>query len=135
MDIFEKMFETDWGGVFAVVITGMVVVFLVLILLILSVWLLGLVMRSFSGRDSRKKESKQQEEKKARPIQENITPDVAASPQDGALAAVISAAIYAYLESTAPGKQFAIKSIRPVGIREGRKAWAQAGILDSTAPF
>ncbi|MBQ8731997.1 MAG: OadG family protein [Oscillospiraceae bacterium] len=129
MNMFLMQMTNDWGGVFAVVFTGIAVVFAVLILLILSVWLLGKIMGFFTGRALKKTA------KAAESVVLSQPQAVASSPADGELPAVISAAIYAYLESAAPGKSFRVCSIRPVGVREGRKTWAQAGIMENTAAF
>ncbi len=58
-----------------------------------------------------------------------------ASEDDDEVVAVISAVVAAM--SAADGKQYKIRSVKPVtrGGGSGRSAWAQAGIHDATRPF
>ena len=118
-----------------VIITGLVVVFLALIGLSVIVWLVGKLFVAASG-------AKKPDKPQAAP-QSNPTPPATQAPlraqanspevEDGIsdeIVAVIAAAVAAMGSN---GAGFVLRSVRRV--REGRSAWAQAGLLQNTQPF
>lgn len=130
-DVGNMYAQEDWGYVFAVVITGLVVVFLILMLLVGVLWIFGKLM----GGTGKKKKPAAEEVK---PAAVQVTPAVADvveeedEADDEELIAVISAAIAAY--SAADGKQYRITSVkkREKALRSG---WGVAGISENTRPF
>ena len=130
-DVGNMYAQEDWGYVFAVVITGLVVVFLILMLLVGVLWLFGKLM----GGTGKKKKPAAEE---AKPDAVQVAPAVADvveeedEADDEELIAVISAAIAAY--SAADGKQYRITSVkkREKALRSG---WGVAGISENTRPF
>lgn len=119
--------------VFAVVITGLVVVFIGLIILILFVNLFGSIMKNAG-----KKEKKNEEiATKAVPVISADTETVSSDSSDDEdeTAAVIAAAV-AYL-SLKDGKNYKIKSVKKASGRNtfGGSVWGSAGQRENTRPF
>lgn len=113
----------------AIVFTGLAIVFLGLLLLIAFVSLFGFVLNPKKKKDKKSENS----EEKAAPVSAVAAP--APVVEDGIeeeIVAVISAAV----ASMADGN-LAVKSIkRSVGKNSpSRSAWATAGILDNTRSF
>lgn len=122
-----------WTKVWAVVITGLVVVFLALVLLIIFVSLFGKV---FSGMENKNK-------KKATDTPAvNVTkpapvpaPAAVSAEDDNEVIAVISAAVA--MMAAKDGKNYAVKSIKRTvnKRRQSGSAWAAAGQRENTRPF
>lgn len=120
--------------VFAVVVTGLVVVFLGLVLLIAFISLIGAF---FKRADKNKKAAKTENGKNAA-VSAPKTAPVAVNPiqaaDDDEVIAVISAAVA--MMSEADGIAYRIKSVKAAsnGV-PARNAWASAGLRESTNPF
>ncbi len=127
------MDEKGSSYVWAVVFTGLSVVFLGLIILILFVWLMGKI---FTIGKSKKKEAPKQ----AAPVQTAKAPApaknaAAASSDDDEVIAVIAAAVA--MMGQADGKNYRVRSVKAAGAggRASRSAWAMAGLQNNTRPF
>ena len=131
-DVGNLYAQDDWGYVFAVVITGLVVVFLILLILVGVLWLFGKLM----GGTGKKKKPSAEEAKPAVAQAASAAPVADAEDEDEAddeeLIAVISAAIAAY--SAADGKQYRITSVKKKE-KALRSGWGAAGISENTRPF
>jgi sodium pump decarboxylase gamma subunit len=122
----------DWGVAGNVVFSGLIIVFFVLVMLILLVTLMGKAL-------SRGKAAPPPAPASAavpaapRPV---VVPQAAAG-DSGEVIAVISAAVSAYMEETAPGTAYAITGIhpRPGRTKDTRPAWGFAGMRQNTEPF
>ena len=127
------MDEKGASYVWAVVFTGLSVVFLGLIILILFVWLMGKVFTIGKGK-------KKEAPKQAAPVQAAKTSApakkaAAASSDNDEVIAVIAAAVA--MMGQADGKNYRVKSVKAsnVGGRASRSAWAMAGLQNNTRPF
>lgn len=126
--ITEKTAAENISGMWATVITGMVVVFLILGLLIGLLYIISF----FCNLGNKKK-------KDAKPDQTAAQPAPAPAPvelieedeNDDEVIAVISAAIAAY---TADGKTYAIKRIKRAE-KQPRSNWGNAGVNENTRSF
>lgn len=122
--------QMELSYVFAVVITGLVVVFLGLVLLIAFISLIG---RLFKTMDKNKKTAKAADA----PVQKAAAPAAVKQVQsadDGEVIAVISAAVA--MMSAADGTSYRIKSVKAaLNGAPARNAWASAGLRESTNPF
>lgn len=120
-----------YNYVWAVVITGLVVVFLGLVILIAFVWLMG---KFFSMGSDKKKITAEQPKPivpvKTVPVKAAVNTNTA---DDDEVIAVIAAAVAAM--GQADGKVYKVKSVRAVKNRASRSAWAMAGLQQNTAPF
>ncbi len=126
--------EEGYSYVWAVVITGLSVVFLGLIILILFVWLMGKTFTAIENRDKSKAPAEIKAEK-PQPIvapvkQSSVKP---ASKSEDEIIAVIAAAVAAMGE--ADGKKYKLKSVKAVRNKASRPAWSVAGLQSDTAPF
>lgn len=128
--------QMEMSYVWAVVVTGLVVVFAGLILLILFISLIGKIFETMekSKKQKNKKEEKNalvktvQEPAKVQTVSEN------ASSDDDEVIAVISAAVA--MMAAAENKAYRIKSVRPAKKKSGAgNVWAMAGIRENTNPF
>jgi len=122
-----------YNYVWAVVITGLAVVFLALVILIAFVWLMGKI---FSIGSNKKKITPEPAKTvpvpvKAAPVQ----PSVVNNTDNDEVIAVIAAAVAAM--GQADGKNYKVKSVRAVSNnnRASRSAWSMAGLQHNTAPF
>lgn len=118
--------------VFAVVITGLVVVFLGLVLLIAFISLIGWLFKTM---DKNKKAAKAADAPAAKAASPAVkTVQTAQSADDDEVIAVISAAVA--MMSAADGTSYRIKSVKAAsnGV-PARNAWASAGLRESTNPF
>ena len=121
-----------YNYVWAVVITGLAVVFLALVILIAIVWLMGKIFSIGSGK---KKISAEQKKTivpaKTVPVK---TATVNTADNDEVIA-VIAAAVAAM--GQADGKTYKVKSVRAVKNNNSasRSAWTMAGLQHNTAPF
>ena len=121
-----------YSYVWAVVITGLAVVFSALIILIAFVWLMG---KFFSMGNNKKKISAEPvtAAKPVTPVPVRTVNTNTATADDDEIIAVISAAVAAM--GQAEGKTYRVKSVRAVNNRASRSAWAMAGLQQNTAPF
>ncbi|MBP1559675.1 MAG: OadG family protein [Oscillospiraceae bacterium] len=117
--------------VFAVVITGLVVVFLGLVLLIAFISIIGKI---FTAVDAKKKNTAAAAPApKAVQAPAAVPAPVSASDDDEVIA-VISAAVA--MMGAADGKAYRVKSIKAAApSAASRSAWAMAGLRDTTSPF
>ena len=121
----------NWTEAWAVVLTGIVVVFVALILLIIVVWAFSKIFD--------KTPKKAPAPKKAAPAAPKAAPQVAvaAPAADGEdmdeIAAAITAALAVILAEEGAGKSFVVKSIKRV--RSGGSAWRSAGLAETVRPF
>ena len=124
--------QMQWSYVWAVVLTGLIVVFLGLAILIAFVSLFGKIFTS------------KQNKKQSEPVQKEPVTVQAVSTQaieetndedDGEVIAVISAAVMAM--SLNDNTTYKVKSIKAVNsnTRSKRPVWATAGLSDNTNPF
>ena len=128
--------EKGFSYVWAVVFTGLSVVFLALVILILFVWIMGKI---FSAIDKSKKK-KSEASKAAAPAAKTpakapaqAAKAVVSQGDDDEIIAVISAAVAAMGE--AEGKTYRLRSVRASGNRSSRSAWSMAGLQNDTMPF
>lgn len=123
--------QMELSKVFAVVITGLVVVFLGLVLLIAFISLIGWLFKTM---DKNKKAAAADAPaaKAASPAVKTVPS--AQSADDDEVIAVISAAVA--MMSAADGTSYRIKSVKAAsnGV-PARNAWASAGLRESTNPF
>lgn len=119
--------QMDWSYVFAVVISGLVLVFVALILLILAVSVMGKIFTSV------KEKKTDAPAPAAPPVREMpVIPEAPAADDDETeIAAVIAAAVAAISEES--GKALRVKSIRPANgqRRSSRGSWAAAAARES----
>lgn len=127
--ITEKYASQNMSGMWATVITGLVVVFLILGILIGFIYLIGLI--SNAGKKKEKKTEKAPEAPVAEPAAPVVEEEVY-EEDDSEIIAVISAAIAAYGEQD--GKTYAIKKIKR-SEKQPRSSWGTAGVIDNTRPF
>ncbi len=129
--------KLDGTQITAMTIIGLSVVFFALLILVVFLYTSGSFFKA-----AKPGEKKAAETKKAAPAAPAAAKPAApkaalqaAAPaeDDSEVVAVIMAAIAAM--GTADGKQYRIKSVRPVSGGSGRSAWAQAGIAELTRPF
>lgn len=122
--------EKGYSYVWAVVFTGLSVVFLALIILILFVWIMGKFFTAIENR----KNSIAPAELKTAPVKASAAVKPAAvNNSDDEVIAVISAAIAAL--GQAEGKNYKLKSVKPVRNKTSRSAWSMAGLQSDTMPF
>lgn len=128
--------QIEWTKVWAVVITGLVVVFLALVLLIIFVTLFGKIFQSSSKKSNDKKNSTPPAPQKPAPVEVNATKEtVASESEDDNIIAVISAAVA--MMAAKDGKNYAVKSIKRAinKSRSSRSVWGAAGQRENTRPF
>lgn len=128
--------QMELSYVFAVVITGLVVVFLGLILLIAFISIIGAIFKSI---DKKKKEAA----KAAAPAKQQapkvmIRPSVQPAPlpdedDEDEIIAVISAAVA--MMSAADGKTYRVRSVRAASGAPAGNAWASAARTEAVRPF
>lgn len=124
--------QMNLSYVFAVVITGLVVVFLGLVLLIAFISLIGWLFKTM---DKNKKAAKAADAPAPKPAPAAVSPaQTVQSADDDEVIAVISAAVA--MMSAANGTSYRIKSVKAAsnGV-PARNAWASAGLRESTNPF
>ena len=126
--ITEEYASQNLSGMWASVITGLVVVFLILGILIGFIYLIGLF--SNIGKKKEKKAKKAPEAPVAEPAP--VVEEEVYEEDDSEIIAVISAAIAAYGEQE--GKTYAIKKIKR-SEKQPRSSWGTAGVIDNTRPF
>ena len=119
-------------------LAGIIIVFLVLIILTMVISLLG--KRGASAANKAEKIPEPKKVPSFSPIQPvKADPPISKSVQaseDDTLIAVIAAAVHAFGESV--GQTLAVKSVQRASARkpkDGRSAWAAAGVRENTRPF
>ena len=131
--------KLDGTQITAMTIIGLSVVFFALLILVVFLYTSGSFFKAAKPGQKPAAETKKQAPAKAapaaaKPAAKPAAPKAAAPAEDDSeVVAVIMAAIAAM--GAADGKQYRIKSVRPVSGGSGRSAWAQAGIADLTRPF
>ena len=127
----EKPETTD---VWAVVFTGLSVVFLALVILIAFVWIMGKIFTIGKNKKKTPASTVSQTPVKPVPVQKAEKPKKStAADADDEVIAVIAAAVAAM--GQADGKAYKIRSVRPVQRNAQRSAWAMAGLQNNTSPF
>ena len=130
----KMLFLDSLGGIYLTII-GITVVFIALLILVIFLYTSGSFFKA--AKPSQKQPEKPKAAAPVKPAPKAVPaakPAPAAAEDDSEVIAVIMAAISAM--SAADGKQYRIKSVRPVTRGgSGRSAWAQAGIADLTRPF
>lgn len=126
-----------WTKVWAVVITGLVVVFLALVLLIVFVQIFGKI---FSGIANKEKKGSKPDVIPVPQVtvSENVTrsvPEPEISGDDDEVIAVISAAVA--MMAARDGKKYAVRSINRTENRRrsAGSVWGAAGQRENTLPF
>ena len=126
-----------WTKVWAVVITGLVVVFLALVLLIFFVQVFGKI---FSGIANKEKKTSKPDVIPVPQVTvpENVTrsvPEPVAAEDDDEVIAVISAAVA--MMAARDGKKYAVRSINRTENRRrsAGSVWGAAGQRENTLPF
>lgn len=126
-----------WTKVWAVVITGLVVVFLALVLLIVFVQIFGKI---FSGIANKEKKGSKPDVIPVPQVTvpENVTrsvPEPEISGDDDEVIAVISAAVA--MMAARDGKKYAVRSINRTENkrRSAGSVWGAAGQRENTLPF
>ncbi|MBP0972257.1 MAG: OadG family protein [Oscillospiraceae bacterium] len=131
--------KLDGTQITAMTIIGLSVVFFALLILVIFLYTSGSFFKAAKSGQKPAAETKKQAPAKAapaaaKPAAKPAAPKAAAPAEDESeVVAVIMAAIAAM--GAADGKQYRIKSVRPVSGGSGRSAWAQAGIAELTRPF
>ncbi len=125
--------QMELSYVFAVVITGLVVVFLGLILLIAFISIIGKIFASIDKKKKSAVKTVSEASSKADAPAKAAAPTVQVS-EDDEIIAVISAAVA--MMGEAEGKAYRLKSVKAAaGNSSSRNAWAAAGLRESTNPF
>ena len=131
--------KLDGTQITAMTIIGLSVVFFALLILVIFLCTSGSFFKAAKPGKKGAAETKKPAPAKpapaaAKPAATAAAPAAAPAAEDESeVIAVIMAAISAM--SAADGKQYRIKSVRPVSGVSGKSAWAQAGIADLTRPF
>lgn len=132
----ENVPEMTPSFIAAMTIIGLAVVFLGLLILIGYLILSG---KAFVAIGSREKSAKKSETKTVASAPKPVAKPTASKgtvpvKDEDEIAAVIAAVIATM--GAADGKSYAVRSVKPVRrTGSGRSAWAQAGMVDVTAPF
>ena len=122
--------QMEMSYVWAVVITGLVVVFLGLILLIAFISIVGKIFTAINNSKKNKTVESPAKESKVSTVDNGFT----AESDDTEVVAAIAAAIA--MMGIADNTTYKIKSIKAVNnARPSRNAWAMAGLNESTSPF
>lgn len=129
--------QIEWTKVWAVVITGLVVVFLALVLLIGFVTLFGMIFGNMGKKSNDKKNGNKTTDNSPKPAVTNVVKETPAPVQseDDNIIAVISAAVA--MLAAKDGKNYAVKSIKRAvsKTRSTRSVWGAAGQCENTRPF
>ena len=126
--ITEKSAADNISGMWATVITGIVVVFLILAILIFLLYIIGFFCNLGTKKKTDKPAEVKQEPAPAPAPVEIIEED----ENDDEIIAVISAAIAAY--GADDGKNYVIKKIKR-SEKQPRSSWGNAGVNENTRPF
>ncbi len=119
--------------VFAVVITGLIVVFIGLIILILFVNLFGSIMQKTNKQEKKKEEIELKTAPEISADTETVSSD-SSDDEDETVAAIAAAVAYLSLKD---GKNYKIKSIKKASGKNlsGGSVWGSAGQRENTRPF
>ncbi len=127
--------QIEWTKVWAVVITGLAVVFLALVLLIAFVSIFGMIFGN-NSKKSNKNNNGTEKKDNEKPVL-NVVKETPVSTQneDDNIIAVISAAVA--MMAAKDGKNYAVKSIKRALCknRSSRNVWSAAGQRENTRPF
>ncbi len=122
--------QMEMSYVWAVVITGLVVVFLGLVLLIAFISLVGKI---FSAIDKSKKNKNVEAPSKDIKVTPSVKETVAVSDDTEVIAAIAAAVA---MMGVADNTTYKIRSIKAANnARPSRNAWAMAGLNESTSLF
>ncbi|MGN0675728.1 MAG: OadG family transporter subunit [Oscillospiraceae bacterium] len=124
--------QMEMSYVFAVVITGLVVVFLGLVLLIAFISIIGKIFTAVDAK-KRNKSAAAPAPKAVQAPAAAAAPAAPAASDDDEIIAVISAAVA--MMGAADGKSYRVKSVKAAPGAASRSAWAMAGLRDTTSPF
>lgn len=127
--------ELNGTQITAMTLIGLTVVFSALLILVIYLYCSGSAFRAGSRKSSAQPKTPVKTEVKA-PAPAKAAPAAAsAAPaeDDTEVIAVIMAAIAAMSE--ADGKQYRVRSVKPVQRSDARSIWANAGRADATRPF
>ena len=128
--------QMELSYVFAVVITGLVVVFLGLVLLIAFINIIGAIFKSIDKKrkDAEKAAAASKPSASGTRIESAPVIQPAADSEDeDEIIAVISAAVA--MMSAAEGKAYRVRSVRTVKGAPVGNAWASAALREATRPF
>lgn len=125
--ITEESAAQSISGMWATVITGIVVVFLILGLLIGLLYIISF----FCNLGNKKKKDAKADEKTSEPAPAPVE-IIEEDENDDEVIAVISAAIAAY--TAGDGKTYAIKRIKRAE-KQPRSSWGNAGVNENTRSF
>lgn len=126
--------QMEMSYVFAVVITGLVVVFLGLVLLIAFISLIGKIFSVIEKKRSEKSADKGNEAPAVQKPVPAVSASPAASASDDEIIAVISAAVA--MMSEADNTTYRVKSVKAISSKAAAgNAWAAAGLREYTNPF
>lgn len=119
-------------------LAGLIIVFSVLILLTLVISLLNKIGSASNDKPSKPDHEPSSPASTPKPPVQTSPPvsKIVAADEDESLIAVIAAAVYAFGQSI--GQTLAIKSVQRIPSqksRDGRSAWANAGVRENTRPF
>lgn len=126
--ITEKSAADNISGMWATVITGIVVVFLILAILIFLLYIISFFCNLGTKKKTDKPAEVKQEPAPAPAPAEIIEED----ENDDEIIAVISAAIASY--GADDGKNYVIKKIKR-SEKQPRSSWGNAGVNENTRPF
>ncbi len=113
-------------------IIGLAVVFSALLILVVFLYISGSFFKKAKFADQKPAPAPQKSA--PAPQKKGAAPAAASNTDEDEVVAVISAVVAAM--SAADGKQYRVRSVQPVNRGgNGRSAWAQAGIVDTTRPF
>ena len=131
--------KLDGTQITAMTIIGLSVVFFALLILVIFLYTSGSFFKAAKPGQKKSADTKQAAPAKPAPAAAKSAPKAAVpaaavpAEDDSEVIAVIMAAISAM--SAADGRQYRIKSVRPVTGGSGRSTWSQAGIAELTRPF
>ena len=126
--------QMEMSYVFAVVITGLVVVFLGLVLLIAFISLIGKIFSVIEKKRAEKSADKVNEAPAVQKPVPTASAVPAASASDDEVIAVISAAVA--MMSAADNTAYRVKSVKAASSNASAgNAWAAAGLREYTNPF
>lgn len=122
--------QMEMSYVWAVVITGLVVVFLGLVLLIAFISIVGKIFTAIDKAKKNKTVESPSKDTGVTPVDNGFT----AVSDDTEVVAAIAAAVA--MMGIADNTTYKIKSIKAANnARPSRNAWAMAGLNESTSPF
>ncbi|MCH5324945.1 MAG: OadG family protein [Eubacterium sp.] len=132
--ITEENPADNLSGMWATVITGLVVVFIILALLIGFLYLMSMATKGMDKLSDSRRQKKAEYTAKPAPVPAApvVLDTVDEEENDEEIIAVIAAAIAAY--SAADGKQYVVKKIKRSD-KKTRSDWGNVGVRENTRPF